>query len=89
MNTLKGNVSHIKIVKLSEYPLVYFQLDGQHCLIAKHSLNFLADVENGMTLTAAGHFNARNQFIVAKYAVLGKTRIMIDMEKFQPSHFVS
>ncbi|MBO1306184.1 hypothetical protein JZO70_08430 [Enterococcus sp. 669A] len=89
METLKGTVSHIKILKLSDYPLVYFQLDGQHCLIAKHSLNFLADVEDGMQIAVAGHLNARNQFVTAKYAVMGKTRIMIDMEKFQQAYSVS
>ncbi|EOH93168.1 hypothetical protein [Enterococcus pallens] len=89
MITLKGTVSHLKVLKLSNSPLVYFQLDNQHCLIAKHSLNFLADVENGMQVIVGGQFNSRNQFVAAKYAVLGKTRIMIDMENFQQSHSIS
>ncbi|MGG5318680.1 hypothetical protein [Enterococcus sp. AZ072] len=89
MNTLKGTVSHLKVIKFSDYPLVYFQLDDHHCLIAKHSLNFLADVEDGMQITVVGQFNVRKQFVAAKYAVLGKTRIMIDIEKFQQTHFIS
>lgn len=83
MITLKRTVSHLKVLTLSDFPLVYFQLDNQHCLIAKHSLNFLADVADGMQIIVGGQFNARNQFVAAKYTVLGKTLIMTDMEKFQ------
>ena len=57
-----------------------FSLDNVNCLIAAHSLNFLADVDEGMQVVVAGEFNDRKQFIVRKYSVLGKTRIMIEFE---------
>ena len=48
MMSMSGIVSSIKIIKYSERPLVYFKLDDTSCLIAAHSLNFLADVEDGV-----------------------------------------
>ena len=81
MMSMSGLVSSIKILKLSERSLVYFKLDDQPCLIASHSLIFLADVENGMQIAIAGEYNSRKQFIVKKYGVLGKTKIMIEFEK--------
>lgn len=78
MQSITGTVSKIKILKYSEHPLVYFKLDDTNCLIAGHSLNFLADVENGMRIAVAGDYNARKQFIVKKYAVIGKTKIMME-----------
>lgn len=80
MESLNGLVSSIKILKYSEHPLVYFKLNDISCLIAYHSLNFLADVEDGMQITIAGDYNARKQFIVRKYAVIGKTKIMMEFE---------
>lgn len=80
METLNGNVTSIKVLKMSERPLVYFKLDGKSCLIAKHSLSFIADVENDMKIAVAGYYNRRKQFVVTKYAVIGKTKIMIDIE---------
>lgn len=80
MKTLNGNVTSIKILKMSERPLVFFKIDGQSCLIAKHSLSFLADVEDGMKVAVAGHYNRRKQFVVTKYAVIGKTKIMMEIE---------
>ena len=80
METMNGLVSSIKILKMSERPLVYFKLDNQSCLVAIRSLSFLADVENGMALVVGGHFNSRKQFIVQKYCTIGKTRIMIEFE---------
>ena len=65
---------------MSRTPLVRFSLDNVNCLIAAHSLNFLADVDEGMQVVVAGEFNDRKQFIVRKYSVLGKTRIMIEFE---------
>jgi len=59
---------------------VRFSLDNVNCLIAAHSLNFLADVDEGMQVVVAGEFNDRKQFIVRKYSVFGKTRIMIEFE---------
>lgn len=81
MHSITGTVSKVKILKYSERPLVFFKLDDVSCLIAGHSLNFLADVENGMQIAIAGEYNSRKQFIVKKYGVLGKTKIMIEFEK--------
>lgn len=78
---LKGTVSHIKILKSNEHPLVYFKLDDVNCLIASHSLNFLADAAEGTKIAVAGEYNSRNQFIVRKYAVIGKPQIVIEFEK--------
>lgn len=80
MQTMNGIVSSIKILKYSERPLVFFKLDDTSCLIAGHSLNFLADVEDGMNIVVAGDYNNRKQFIVKKYAVIGKTKIMMEFE---------
>ena len=57
-----------------------FSLDGTSCLIAAHSLNFLADVDEGMQIVVAGEFNDRKQFVAKKYSVIGKTKIMIEFE---------
>ncbi|MDT2601841.1 hypothetical protein P7D85_18840 [Enterococcus hulanensis] len=81
METMNGIVSNIKILKMSERPLVYFKLDSTSCLIAGHSLNFLADVEDGMRIAVAGEYNSRKQFVVKKYAVIGKTKIMLEFEQ--------
>ena len=80
MQSKTGTVSKVKILKMSERPLVYFKLDDVSCLIAGHSLNFLADVEEGMKATIAGEYNNRKQFVVKKYAVIGKTRIMLEFD---------
>ncbi|UXC24390.1 hypothetical protein N4S13_09810 [Enterococcus raffinosus] len=79
MMSMSGIVSSVKILKFSERPLVYFKLNNQSCLIASHSLSFLADVENGMRVVVAGEYNSRKQFVVKKYAVIGKTRIMMEI----------
>jgi hypothetical protein len=81
MMSMSGSVSSIKILKFSERPLVYFKLDDQSCLIASHSLSFLADVENGMRIVVAGEYNSRKQFIVRKYSVIGETRIMLELNR--------
>lgn len=65
---------------MSERPLIYFKIDGESCLIAVRSLSFLADVSDGMKMTAAGYHNKRNQFIVQRYCVNGQTQLMIDVE---------
>lgn len=83
MMSKNGIVSNVKILKMSERPLVYFKLDNVSCLIAGHSLNFLADVENGMRIAAAGYMNKRNQFIVQKYCAYGPTRIMMDVQNIE------
>ncbi|MDT2546763.1 hypothetical protein [Enterococcus raffinosus] len=80
MKSMIGLVSKVKILEFSERPLVYFKLDDTSCLIAGHSLNFLADVEDGMRIAVAGEYNSRKQFVVKKYAVIGKTKIMMEFE---------
>ena len=70
METLKGSVSKIKILKLSQSPLVRFSLDGVNCLITKHSLNFLYQVQEGTDLVACGYYNSKNQFVVSKFCVM-------------------
>lgn len=81
MESMTGLVSKVKILEFSERPLVYFKLDDTSCLIAGHSLNFLADVEDGMRIAVAGEYNSRKQFVVKKYAVIGKTKIMMEFEQ--------
>jgi hypothetical protein len=81
MISMNGIVSSVKILKYSERPLVYFKLDDTSCLIAGHSLNFLADVEDGMRIAVAGEYNSRKQFIVRKYSVIGETRIMLELNR--------
>ena len=80
MESRTGIVSSLKILKMSERPLVYFKLDGVSCLIAGRSLNFLADVEDGMNVSVFGEYNSRKQFVVKKYAVIGKTKLMMEFE---------
>lgn len=70
METLKGIATKIRVLKLSESPLIRFNIETTNCLIAKNSLNFLADVEEGTSLVVAGTFNAKHQFIVKKYTVI-------------------
>lgn len=72
---------------MSRTPLVRFSLDNVNCLIAVHSLSFLADVDEGMQIVIAGEFNDRNQFVVRKYSVLGKTKIMIEFEAMKKSPY--
>lgn len=88
MINLKGTISQIKVLKMSDHPLVYFQLNEHHCLIATHALNFLADVAVNSTIRVVGHYNARKQFVVKKYSVLGKPQIVIEFEKslYPPKH---
>lgn len=81
MESMTGLVSKVKILEFSERPLVYFKLDNQSCLIAGHSLNFLADVEDGMHVVVAGLYNSRKQFIVKKYAVIGQTKMMMEFNR--------
>ncbi len=73
---------------MSRTPLVRFSLDGVNCLIAAHSLSFLADVDEGMQIVIAGKYNDRKQFIVKKYSVIGKTKIMIEFESLNNNSVV-
>lgn len=63
--------------------MVRFSLDNVNCLIAAHSLNFFADVDEGMRIVVAGEFNDRKQFVVKKYSVIGKTKIMVEFESMK------
>lgn len=76
----QGYVSKIRVLKMSKTPLVRFSLNEVNFLIAAHSLNFLADVDEGMQIVVAGEYNDRKQFVVKKYSVSGKTKIMIEFE---------
>lgn len=73
MHTIKGTVSKIKVLKLSESPLVRFSIDGVSCLIARHSLNFLYQVEEDSELVVCGEYNSRKQFVVSKFCVMAKS----------------
>ncbi len=59
---------------------MFCKIDDTNCLIAKHALNFLADVDNEMEVAVVGHYNRRKQFVISKYAVMGKTKIMMEIE---------
>lgn len=85
VKSLKGVVSKIRVLKMSRILLVRFSLDNVNCLIAAHSFNFLADVDEGMQIVVAGEFNDRKQFVVKKYSVIGKTKIMIEFEAMKKS----
>ncbi|GAA2897166.1 hypothetical protein [Enterococcus casseliflavus] len=88
MESLKGTVSKIRVLKMSKTPLLRFSLDGANCLIAVHSLNFLADVDEGMRIVVAGEYNSRKQFVIRKYSVIGKTKIMIEFESLNNNSVV-
>ncbi|MEQ7028505.1 hypothetical protein [Enterococcus gallinarum] len=66
MKSMKGYVSKIRMLKMSKTPLIRFSLNNVNCLIATHSLNFLADVDEGMEIVVAGEYNSRKQFVVKK-----------------------
>lgn len=85
MEIRTGRVHKIRLLKpLQNHPLVRFTLETDegrlNCLIAFHSLNFLADVDEEMRINAWGVYNQRGQFVVKRYQVFGKTRIMIEIE---------
>ena len=88
METIRGTVTKIKILKMSERPLVYFKVEDVSCLIATHSLSFLADVTEGSRVAVAGEFNSRKQFVCRKYAVIGKPQIVIEFERSNYPHKV-
>lgn len=73
MQTMKGTVSKIRILKLATSPLVRFNLDDVNCLIALHSLQFLYEVSEDSEVVVAGHYNNRNQFVVKKFCVMAKS----------------
>lgn len=79
MLTKKGQLIKTRLIS-TDPVLVYFQLNNEHCLIARHGLNFFADAVPGMTITVSGDYNKRGQFVAREYCVLGKTRLMIDFD---------
>lgn len=81
MKTIRGTVNKIKILKMSERPLVYFKIDDTNCLISAHALSFLADVTDGSKIVIAGEINSRNQLICRKYTVLGEPHIVVEFEQ--------
>lgn len=80
MQSKTGVVNKIRILQISERPLVFFKVGSENCLISLHSLNFLADVTEGMRISISGIYNSKKQFVVRKYSVIGKTKIMLDFE---------
>lgn len=72
---------------MSKIPLVRFSLNNVNCLIATHSLNFLAEVDENMQVVVAGEYNQRKQFVVKKYTVIGKTKIMIEFEAMKKAPY--
>ncbi|MGM0122753.1 hypothetical protein IGI37_000119 [Enterococcus sp. AZ194] len=84
MINLIGTVDKIRVLKFTAQPLVRFTLmtdDGNiNCLISLHSLSFLADVEDGMRVSIVGTYNRRKQFVIRKYCVIGKTKVMYEFE---------
>ena len=81
METIRGTVSKIRIIKMAASPLVYFKLGETNCLIAAHSLSFLADAAEGCEMVIGGEFNSRKQFVCRRYAVIGKPHIVIEFEQ--------
>lgn len=89
MIKLKGTVKKIKMINTnSKTPLIYFRLDETNCLIAAHSLTFLADVSEDMQIVVSGMFNSRKQFVVRDYRVLGQTWIVKEMAANRMPHKV-
>lgn len=86
MKTIRGTVSKIRIIKMASSPLVYFRLGETNCLIALHSLNFLADAAEGAEMVVGGEFNSRNQFVCRRYTVLGKPQIVAEYETCRYPH---
>lgn len=73
MKTLRGRVTKIKIVSYGKMPLIRFTMNDEvNCLIAKHSLNFLYEVQEDSSIVLGGDCNSRGQFVVSRYCVLNK-----------------
>lgn len=77
MQTIKGTVSKIKVLKLSVSPLVRFNVDDVNCLIATNSLNFMYEALKDCEIVVAGDYNNRNQFIVKKYCVISLRKVAV------------
>ncbi|MDT2756987.1 hypothetical protein P7G51_06295 [Enterococcus asini] len=86
METIRGTVNKIKILKMTEHPLVYFKVEDTNCLISAHALSFLADVAEGTRVAISGKLNDRKQFVCRKYVIIGKSQIMIEFEQSKYPH---
>ncbi|OQO69305.1 hypothetical protein BH747_10400 [Enterococcus villorum] len=78
-----GTVDKIRTLKFGARPLVRFSLNHLNCLISGHSLNFLAEVDEGMKLVVNGFYNKRKQFVVKEYHVLGPTKISLEFKEIK------
>jgi len=64
--------SEAKILKLNPLLLyVRVSANGQpvNCLVSKHALNFLYQLQHNSRLALYGHYNNRKQFIISKYMI--------------------
>lgn len=75
MQTIKGTVSKIKVLKLSVSPLIRFTVGDVNCLIAQHSLSFMYDVAEDSEVVVSGVYNSRKQFVIKRYCVLNKKAV--------------
>lgn len=75
MQTVKGTVSKIKVLKLSYPPLIRFNVNNLNCLITYQSLNFMYEVKEGSEIVICGICNSRKQFVARKYCVLKSYKI--------------
>lgn len=89
MKSFRGTVEKIRMLNFDARPLLRFTLNTENgsinCLIALHSLSFLADVSEGMSIVVAGEFNNRKQLVVRRYSVIGKTYLMTEFETLNQS----
>lgn len=86
MEQLVGTISKLKILQYSSRPLVRFTLAGRSCLIAQHSLNFLADATEGSHVALQGVSNARGQFVVKQYRILGESVVRYEFAHSRYPH---
>ena len=75
-----GTVTKIRTLKLGARPLIRFSLGRENCLIANHSLNFFAEVDEGTKVFVKGYYNNRKQFVVKDYTIMEKSKIVLAFE---------
>lgn len=84
MKSFRGTADKIRMLNFDASPLFRFSVNTEagsvNCLIALHSLSFLADVAEGMPIVVAGEFNNRKQLVIRRYNVIGKTHLMMEYE---------
>lgn len=81
MEKLSGTVSKIRVLQLNYKPLIRFTLENTNCLIATHSLNFLAEVDEKMNISVIGYYNSRKQFVVKNYKINNTSKIVLEFER--------